>query len=155
MLRAETRREPRGPNGSPGRSRSPARLQHPHILPLLDSGDRSRLPLLLMPFVEGEVTARTRLAGHGELAGHDAVKILLEVVRCPAYAHAQGSRTATSSPTMCMLSGRHALVIDFGVAKAVSESTGMKRATTAGVALGTPAYMAPEQAARTPVSITG
>ena len=70
-------------------------------------------------------------------------------MRCPTPMR-RAWCTGTSSPTTCLLSGRHALVTDFGVAKAVSEATGRQQLTTAGVALGTPAYMAPEQAAADP-----
>jgi serine/threonine protein kinase len=99
--------------------------------------------------VEGE-SLRTRLARHGELSIHDAVKVLLEVTDALAYAHGRGVVHRDIKPDNVMLSGRHALVMDFGVAKAVSEATGRQQLTTAGVALGTPAYMAPEQAAAEP-----
>jgi eukaryotic-like serine/threonine-protein kinase len=126
-----------------------ARFQHPHILPLLDSGEAAGFLYYVMPYVEGE-SLRTRLARHGELPIHDAVKILLEVTDALAYAHERGVVHRDIKPDNVMLSGRHALVTDFGVAKAVSEATGRQQLTTAGVALGTPAYMAPEQAAAEP-----
>ncbi|HMH56504.1 MAG TPA: protein kinase, partial [Gemmatimonadales bacterium] len=85
-----------------------------------------------------------------ELPVHDAVKILLEVCDALAYAHARGVVHRDIKPDNILLSGRHALVTDFGVAKALSEATGRQQLTTAGVALGTPAYMAPEQAAGEP-----
>ena len=78
------------------------------------------------------------------------MKILVEVVDALAYAHGQGVVHRDIKPDNVMLSGRHALVTDFGVAKAVSEATGRQQLTTAGVALGTPSYMAPEQAAADP-----
>src|SRR6059036_2563980 len=102
-----------------------------------------------MPYVEGE-PLRDRLARHGELPIHDAVKILVEIVDALAYAHAHGVAHRDIKPDNVLLSGRHALVMDFGVAKALSEATGRQRLTTAGIALGTPAYMAPEQAAADP-----
>ena len=102
-----------------------------------------------MPYVEGE-SLRTRLARHGELPIHDAVKILVEVTDALAYAHERGVVHRDIKPDNVLLSGRHALVTDFGVAKALSEATGRQQLTTAGVALGTPAYMAPEQAAAEP-----
>src|SRR5215211_817979 len=123
-----------------------ARLQHPHILPVHDSGEAGGFLYYVMPYVEGE-SLRTRVARHGELPIHDAVKILLEVTDALAYAHEHGVVHRDIKPDNVMLSGRHALVMDFGVAKAVSEATGRQQLTTAGVALGTPAYMAPEQAA--------
>src|SRR6266498_1490731 len=126
-----------------------AQFQHPHILPLLDSGEAAGFLYYVMPYVEGE-SLRTRLARHGELPIHDAVKILLEVTDALAYAHGRGVVHRDIKPDNVMLSGRHALVMDFGVAKAVSEATGRQQLTTAGVALGTPAYMAPEQAAAEP-----
>jgi len=126
-----------------------ARLQHPHILPLHDSGEAGGFLYFVMPYVEGE-SLRERLARVGELPVHDAVKILVEVVDALAYAHGQGVVHRDIKPDNVMLSGRHALVTDFGVAKAVSEATGRQQLTTAGVALGTPSYMAPEQAAADP-----
>jgi Tol biopolymer transport system component len=126
-----------------------ARFQHPHILPLLDSGEAAGFLYYVMPYVEGE-SLRARLARDGELPIHDAVKILLEVTDALAYAHGRGVVHRDIKPDNVLLSGRHALVTDFGVAKALSEATGRQQLTTAGVALGTPAYMAPEQAAAEP-----
>lgn len=126
-----------------------ARFQHPHILPLLDSGEASGLLYYVMPYVEGE-PLRDRLARQGELPIHDAVKILIEIADALAYAHAHGVAHRDIKPDNVLLSGRHALVMDFGVAKALSEATGRQQLTTAGIALGTPAYMAPEQAAADP-----
>jgi Tol biopolymer transport system component len=126
-----------------------AQFQHPHILPVHDSGNAQGFLYYVMPYVEGE-SLRTRLVRHGELPIHDAVKILLEVCDALAYAHARGVAHRDIKPDNVLLSGRHALVTDFGVAKALSEATGRQQLTTAGVALGTPAYMAPEQAAAEP-----
>src|SRR5262245_4973065 len=126
-----------------------AQLQHPHILPLLDSGETQGFYYYVMPFIAGE-SLRERLAKAGELPIHDAVKILSEVVDALAAAHAMGVVHRDIKPDNVMLSGRHASVTDFGVAKAVSEATGRNQLTTAGVALGTPYYMAPEQAAADP-----
>ena len=102
-----------------------------------------------MPYVEGQ-SLRDRLARQGELPVHDAVRILVEIVDALAHAHARGVVHRDIKPDNVLLSGRHALVMDFGVAKAVSEATGGRALTTAGVALGTPAYMAPEQATADP-----
>jgi serine/threonine protein kinase len=123
-----------------------AKLQHPHILPLHDSGEAGPFLYYVMPFVDGD-SLRGRLARGGELPIHDAVRILAEVADALAYAHGHGVVHRDIKPDNVLLSGRHALVTDFGVAKAVSEATGRQQLTTAGVALGTPAYMAPEQAA--------
>jgi Tol biopolymer transport system component/tRNA A-37 threonylcarbamoyl transferase component Bud32 len=123
-----------------------ARFQHPHILPLLDSGEANGFLYYVMPFVEGE-SLRRRLAQRGELPVHEAVKIMIEVCDALAYAHERGVVHRDIKPDNVLLSGRHALVTDFGVAKALSEATGRHQLTSAGVALGTPAYMAPEQAA--------
>jgi tetratricopeptide (TPR) repeat protein len=126
-----------------------ANLQHPHILPVYDSGEAGGFLYYVMPYVEGE-SLRERLAKHGELPLTDAVRILRDVADAMAAAHAKGVVHRDIKPENIMLSGRHALVADFGVAKAVSEATGRQTLTTAGVALGTPTYMAPEQAAADP-----
>jgi len=125
-----------------------ARLQHPHILPLLDSGASGEFLYYVMPFVEGE-SLRDRLV-RGELPVPDAIRIMAEVADALANAHGHGVVHRDIKPDNILLSGRHALVADFGVAKAVSEATGGSPMTTAGVALGTPAYMAPEQAMADP-----
>jgi len=126
-----------------------AQLQHPHILPLLDSGEADGFLFFVMPYVKGQ-SLRERLAREGELPVSEAVRLLIEVVDALAEAHAHGVVHRDIKPDNVMLSGRHALVTDFGVAKAVSEATGRSTVTTAGVALGTPSYMSPEQAAADP-----
>ncbi|HJS47973.1 MAG TPA: serine/threonine-protein kinase, partial [Gemmatimonadales bacterium] len=127
-----------------------ASLQHPHIVPLLTAGAASELLYYVMPFIEGESLA-DRLAREGALPMPDAARILRDVVDALAHAHARGVVHRDIKPGNVMLSGRHAMVTDFGVAKAVSSSSaGGSSLTSLGVALGTPAYMAPEQAAADP-----
>ncbi|MDH4348308.1 MAG: serine/threonine-protein kinase [Gemmatimonadota bacterium] len=121
-----------------------AQLQHPHILPLFDSGEADGFLYYVMPFVDGE-SLRERLKREGRIPIHEAVRILREVVDALAHAHQHGIVHRDIKPDNVMLSGRHAVVTDFGVAKAVS-AAGSNKLTTVGVALGTPTYMAPEQA---------
>ena len=123
-----------------------ANLQHPHILPLFDSGEADGFLFYVMPYIEGE-SLRDRLAREGELPVPEAARLLRDVVDALGAAHAMGVVHRDIKPENILVSGRHALVTDFGVAKAVSEATGRHRLTTMGVALGTPTYMAPEQAA--------
>jgi serine/threonine-protein kinase len=126
-----------------------AQLQHPNILPLLDSGEAAGALYYVMPYVEGQ-SLRQRLARERELPIGEAVRILVEIVDALAYAHQHGVVHRDMKPDNVMLSGRHALVADFGVARALSEATGRNTLTSMGVALGTPTYMAPEQAVADP-----
>jgi TolB-like protein/tRNA A-37 threonylcarbamoyl transferase component Bud32 len=126
-----------------------ARLQHPHILGVFDSGSTEGFLYYVMPYVDGE-SLRERLSRQGELPVHEAVRLLSEIADALGHAHSRGVVHRDIKPENVMLSGRHALVMDFGVAKAVNEASGQNRLTTLGVALGTPAYMAPEQASADP-----
>jgi tetratricopeptide (TPR) repeat protein/TolB-like protein len=122
-----------------------AALQHPHILPLHDSGVADGLIYYVMPFVAGE-SLRERLRREGEMPLEDAVRVLRDVAEALAAAHERGIVHRDIKPDNVLLSGRSALVTDFGVARAVSDAAEDPQLTGTGVALGTPAYMAPEQA---------
>ncbi|HWP36281.1 MAG TPA: protein kinase [Gemmatimonadales bacterium] len=127
-----------------------AKLQHPHVVQLLTAGASGDLLYYVMPFIQGE-SLRAKLAREGELPISEAARILREVVDALAYAHRHGVVHRDIKPDNVLLSEGHAVVTDFGVAKAVSESTGAGSSLTSlGVALGTPAYMAPEQAVADP-----
>jgi serine/threonine-protein kinase len=126
-----------------------ASLQHPHIVPLHAAGQADGLLYFTMPLVEGE-SLRTKLAREGEQPIGETIRILRDIVDALAYAHPRGVVHRDIKPDNVLVSHHHALVTDFGVAKALSESTGRAAVTSAGVALGTPAYMAPEQAAADP-----
>ncbi len=126
-----------------------ASLQHPHIVPLLTAGAAGNLLYYTMPFVEGE-SLRARLAREAELPVREAVRILHDVADALAYAHGRGVIHRDIKPDNVLLSGGHALVADFGIAKALSQAAGSSGLTSVGVAIGTPTYMAPEQAAGDP-----
>src|SRR5437016_946123 len=128
-----------------------AKLQHPHIVPLLTAGVSNGLPYFTMPFVDGE-SLRVRLAQHGELPVNHAIRMLREIASALAYAHEHGIVHRDLKPDNVLLSAGSAMVTDFGVAKALSASSNAEHAglTSLGVALGTPAYMSPEQASAEP-----
>lgn len=129
-----------------------ARLQHPHIVPLISSGEVEGLPYFLMPFISGE-SLRARIIRDGELPVTDAVRILRDIASAISHAHRHGIVHRDIKPENILLSEDFALVTDFGIAKALSDSSTAGHQvglTTRGVALGTPAYMAPEQAAADP-----
>jgi len=127
-----------------------ARLQHPHIVPLLSAGETDGLPYYTMPFVDGE-SLRARLS-HGELPIAETISILRDVARALEFAHSKGVTHRDIKPDNVLLAGSSAVVTDFGVAKALSEATDAGPLTSVGVALGTAGYMAPEQAAADPAT---
>jgi len=119
-----------------------ARLVHPHILPLLDSGAVEGHLWYAMPFVSGE-SLRSLLAREKQLPLNDAIRLANEVADALQYAHEQGVLHRDIKPDNILLASGHALVTDFGIARALTESA--ESITRTGVALGTPAYMSPEQ----------
>jgi serine/threonine-protein kinase len=121
-----------------------ANLQHPHILPLFDSGHSDQLLYYVMPFVAGE-SLRARLARETQLPVDDAVRIAREVASALDYAHRQGVIHRDIKPENVLLQDGTALVADFGIALAVTKA-GANRLTQTGLSLGTPFYMSPEQA---------
>ncbi|MBL0179019.1 MAG: serine/threonine protein kinase [Gemmatimonadetes bacterium] len=136
-----------------------AALQHPHIVPVLSAGEVDGLPYFVMPFIDGE-SLRARLA-RGPLAVREAVAILKDVARALSYAHTNDVVHRDIKPDNILLTGGSAVVTDFGVAKALNASQASRRTghisgahgaamTASGIAIGTPAYMAPEQAAGDP-----
>ena len=121
-----------------------ANLQHPHILPLFDSGSAGGLLYYVMPFVEGE-SLRGRLTRENQLPVGDALAIAKAVASALDYAHRRGVVHRDIKPENILLQDGNALVADFGIALAVSTAGG-QRLTQTGLSLGTPQYMAPEQA---------
>src|SRR5688500_4084737 len=134
-----------------------ARLQHPHILPVFDSGTvddgaGGQTPYFVMPFVEGE-TLRGRLGREKQLSIDDAISLAAEVADALAYAHAHGVVHRDIKPENILISGGHGVVADFGVAKALAsgqrpegpeDQRDLSALTAIGLAIGTPHYMAPE-----------
>jgi serine/threonine-protein kinase len=121
-----------------------ARLQHPHILPLHDSGSAGGLLYYVMPYVQGE-TLRDRLARERQLTLDTALRITREVGDALSYAHSQGVVHRDIKPSNILLTPNHAIVADFGVARAIAVA-GTEQITESGLIIGTPAYMSPEQA---------
>ncbi len=125
-----------------------ARLQHPHILPVYDSGAASGLLWFTMPYVEGE-TLRERLRRTGPLPIAEAVRILGCIGRALAYAHRQAVVHRDVKPANVLLGGENVFLADFGIAKPLDAPAGTGL-TFGGMIIGTPAYLAPEQAAADP-----
>ena len=123
-----------------------AHLQHTNILPVLTAGAKDDLLFYVMPFVSGE-SLRHRLTREGRLPLPDAMRILHEIADALAHAHAEGVIHRDIKPENILLLGSHAVLTDFGVARALAESRSGDRLTDTGLALGTPGYMSPEQAA--------
>ena len=126
-----------------------AQLHHPHIVPLYDSGEADGVLFYVMPYLDGH-SLRERLALERTVPIAQAVVILRDVCDALAHAHERGLVHRDIKPDNVLLSGRHAMVTDFGVARAVTAAAERWTATGAGVLLGTPAYMAPEQATGDP-----
>ena len=120
-----------------------ARLAHPHILPLLDSGAADGLLFYVMPFVEGE-TLRERIRREGELPVDEALRYVREAAEALGYAHSLGIVHRDVKPENILLQGGHALIADFGIARAMDDTA--QPLTYTGVSMGTPMYMSPEQA---------
>jgi len=136
-----------------------AQLQHPHIVPLLSAGRipsddgtaEGELLYYTMPYIEGE-SLRSALARRGPLPVRDVVRIMHDVAEALAYAHGRGVVHRDIKPGNILTMGSHALVTDFGVAKALSAAMPASGMTSGGMAIGTPAYMAPEQLAADPAA---
>jgi len=122
-----------------------ARLTHPHILPLLDSGEADGFVYYTMPYVEGE-SLRDRLEREQQLPLDDAIQIAREVADALSYAHSHDCVHRDIKPENILLESGHAVVADFGIARAITAAGG-DRLTETGIAVGTPMYMSPEQGA--------
>ena len=123
-----------------------AQLQHPHIVPLLSAGEHEDLLYFTMPFIAGE-SLKSALERTGPLPVVDVVRVLYDVAEALDYAHGQGVVHRDIKPANILRSGSYSLITDFGVAKALNASMAASGMTSTGMAVGTPAYMSPEQLA--------
>ncbi len=128
-----------------------AQLQHPHIVPLLDAGNADGLLWFSMPYIEGE-SLRTPMTRGERLPPREVVHLLHDLLEALAFAHDRGVVHRDIKPGNVLTMGRSALVTDFGIAKALSAASPAAGATATGIAVGTPAYMAPEQLAADPAA---
>jgi serine/threonine-protein kinase len=135
-----------GPERFQREIRLAARLQHPHILTVHDSGESAGQLWFTMPFIEGE-SLRDRLSREKQLPIEDALRITREAADALDYAHQHGVIHRDIKPENILLSGNHALVADFGIARALTAGAGDQHLTETGTSIGTAAYMSPEQAA--------
>ncbi|MEE8361510.1 MAG: protein kinase [Gemmatimonadales bacterium] len=123
-----------------------AQLQHPNILPILSAGSHDDLIYYIMPYISGE-SLRHRLTNEGRASIESATQLIREVADALSYAHGHGIVHRDIKPENILLEEGHAVLTDFGVARAIGEARGDDRLTATGMGVGTPGYMAPEQAA--------
>jgi len=123
-----------------------ARLVHPHILSLHDSGDADGFVYYVMPYIDGG-SLRDRMQQERRISAQSAIEIASPIADALSYAHRQGVLHRDIKPENVLFAGAHPIVADFGIAKAVSSATSGAQLTRTGISLGTPGYMSPEQAA--------